>query len=75
MLADFRLLRFKLLSEDSRTLWKDSTFEYGAPECRDPLSWQQGLIGRALDIWSLSCIVSELMVYMRDGLEGVQEFW
>ena len=74
VLADFGLSRLKPLDEDSRTVWKDSTFEYGAPECRDPLSWQQGLIGRAADIWSLSCIVSELMIYMQSGPEGVEEF-
>ena len=74
ILADFGLSRLKPVDEDSRTVWKAGTFEYGSPECRDPLTWEHGNIGRASDIWSLGCIVSELIVYMRNGSKGVQEF-
>ncbi|KAL9028794.1 MAG: hypothetical protein Q9196_002888 [Gyalolechia fulgens] len=74
ILADFGLSRLRPVEESSQTTWKDATFEYGAPECRDGITWAQGQIGRASDIWSLSCIISELMIYICDGSEGVEEF-
>ena len=74
ILADFGLSRLKPAEEDSKTTWKDATYEYGAPECRDPITLSQKKIGRASDIWSLSCIISELMVYMKRGSNGIEEF-
>ena len=74
ILADFGLSRLKPIEEGSQTTWKDATFEYGAPECRDQSTFIQNQIGRPSDIWSLSCIISELMVYMHNGSEGVQRF-
>ena len=74
ILADFGLSRLKPIEKGSQTIWKDATYEYGAPECRDPSTLVQGEICRASDIWSLSCVISELMVYMRNGSEGVQRF-
>ena len=74
ILADFGLSKLKPVEEGSQTIWKDTTYTYGAPECRDENTWVQGQIGRASDIWSLSCIISELMIYMRNGLKGVQRF-
>jgi len=74
ILADFGLMRLRASGEDSKTLWKDGTYEYGAPECRDPLTLQQGRVGRASDIWSLGCVVSELVVYLKRGHNGVSKF-
>jgi serine/threonine protein kinase len=74
ILADFGLMRLKAREQDSKTFWKDGTFEYGAPECRNPETLQQGRVGRASDIWSLGCIVSELMVYLRRGHDGLLTF-
>ena len=74
ILADFGLSRLKPVEESSQTTWNDATFEYGAPECRDETTWTQGHIGRASDIWSLSCIISELMICICKGPKGVQEF-
>lgn len=74
LLADFGLSRLKPVEEGSQTIWKDATYEYGAPECRDRATFVQGQISRASDIWSLSCCISELMVYMNSGSEGVQRF-
>ena len=56
ILADFGFAKLKSKEQDSQTLWKDTTFEYGAPECRDPDSFAAGLVGRALDFWSLACV-------------------
>lgn len=74
ILADFGLSRLKPVEEGSQTTWKNATYEYGAPECEDVDSWKQEQIGRALDIWSLGCIISELMIYMRNGSRGIQNF-
>jgi serine/threonine protein kinase len=74
ILADFGLSRLKDEIDDSKTIWKDTTFEYGAPECRDPESYIPGNVGRALDIWSLGCIFMEILSYIQAGCEGVQSF-
>ena len=74
ILADFGLSKLKAVDEGSHTMWKDSTFEYGAPECRNENTWIQGRIGRAADIWSLGCIISEVVSYMYDSKEGVEDF-
>lgn len=74
ILADFGFSKLKQDFEDTKTRWKDTTFEYGSPECRSPGSWSSGLVGRALDIWSLGCITSEVLTYVLRGLEGISEF-
>ena len=74
ILADFGLSRLKPEDEPTQTNWKDSTYEYGAPECRDPHTFRPGIIGRALDIWSLGCVFSEVMVYIEAGSQGIQDF-
>lgn len=74
ILADFGLSRVKSEGEITQTRWKDSTYEYGAPECRDPNTFRPGMVGRALDIWSLACIFSEVMVYMEGGSKGIVSF-
>ena len=74
VLADFGLSRLKSVEEGSQTTFKDATYEYGAPECQDSRTWAQERIGRASDIWSFGCIVSELLIYMHKGLKGLQEF-
>jgi serine/threonine protein kinase len=74
VLADFGVSRVKTESEITQTSWKDSTYEYGAPECRDPNTFRPGMVGRALDIWSLACIFSEIMVYIEGGSKGIERF-
>ena len=74
ILADFGLSRLKPIDEGSQTIWKDATYEYSAPECRDRKTLVQGQIYRASDIWSLGCVLSELMVYMEHGSGGVQNY-
>lgn len=74
ILADFGTSRLKNEGEVSKTDWKHGTYDYGAPECRDPTSWVSRKVGRALDIWSLSCIFMETMVYIQSGVDGVTEF-
>ena len=74
ILADFGLSRLKSIEEGSKTTFKDATYEYGAPECRDELTWAQGWLGRSSDVWSFGCIVSEVLIYMRNGWAGLQDF-
>jgi serine/threonine protein kinase len=74
ILADFGLSRLKEIDEDTKTPWKDTTFEYGAPECRDPQSFVPGMVSRAIDIWSVGCVFSEIAAYMEKGSQGVSDF-
>ena len=74
ILADFGTSKMKELNEDSQTKWKNTTFEYGAPECRHPESLAAGLVGRALDIWSLACIFTEIVTYAEQGSQGIVHF-
>ncbi|KAI9892303.1 MAG: hypothetical protein M1814_001502 [Vezdaea aestivalis] len=74
MLADFGLSRLKPASDDSKSWWRNATYEYGAPDCRHPLTWEQRKIGRSSDIWSLGCIISELMIYICQGASAVLRF-
>ena len=74
ILADFGFARLKPLQDDSKTRWKDTTFEYGPPECRDPQSFEPRLVGRPLDIWSLGCVYSELLAYAEGGSSNVTAF-
>ena len=74
VLADFGLSRLKMESEGSQTKWKDTTYDYGAPECRNLETFSAGTVGRALDMWSLGCVLSEVGTYLKDGSDGVQSF-
>ena len=74
ILADFGTSKMKELDEDSQTPWKNTTFEYGAPECRDPESLAAGVVGRPLDIWSLACIFTEVVTYAEQGSQGLEDF-
>ena len=73
ILADFSVSRLKE-DKETQTLWKDATFEYGAPECRDPNTLAPNMVGRALDIWSLGCVLSEVVTYMQKGPQGISKF-
>lgn len=74
ILADFGSSKLKKVDESTKTRWKDTTYEYGAPECRDPVSWVPRKVGRALDIWSIGCIILEVNVHMEKGSEGIRKF-
>ena len=74
ILADFGTSKMKAVDDTSQTSWKNTTFEYGAPECRDPESLAVGTVRRSLDIWSLACIFSEVVTYAESGSQGVVDF-
>jgi serine/threonine protein kinase len=74
LLADFGLTNFKQATESSKTQFKIGSGHYLAPECEDYENFEKGVIGRSSDIWSLGCIISEVLTYMKKGAEGVEEF-
>jgi len=75
LLADFGLSNLKEITEGSNTPWKKGDNRYLAPECEDAeRGFQPGKVGRKSDIWSLGCILAELVTYMMEGREGVSNF-
>jgi serine/threonine protein kinase len=78
LLADFGLSRFKTATEDSDTSYKHVGGDYVAPECEGFEASgninTKTIIGRPSDVWSLGCIMAEVLVYMKMGPEGVARF-
>ena len=78
LLADIGLSRFKELTEGSATSSKSAVGFYVAPECEDFSALDETnrtqIIGRSSDIWSLGCMMMEILVYMKLGVEGVKKF-
>ncbi|KIW21533.1 hypothetical protein PV08_02113 [Exophiala spinifera] len=74
ILADFGTAKLKDALEETSTSWKNTTYEYGGPECRDPKTWLHGRVSRANDVWSFSCVSAEVAVYMVRGKDGVLQF-
>lgn len=75
LLADFGLSRFKEPSDTSETPRRVVHPVYTAPECC-AVEGDAGnpLVHRSSDIWSLGCIITEVVTYMRDGAEGITAF-
>ena len=76
LLADFGLSTFRNAEEDSLTMFREVRGSYVAPECqtiRDGRLETQN-IGRASDIWSFGCILSEVLTHMVLGPDGVKRF-
>lgn len=74
MLADFGLSRFKDAGQESKTMFKQGTDSYLAPECENLDTFEKSKIGRSSDIWSFGCILAEIMIYMESGPQGVELF-
>lgn len=75
VLADFGLSRFKDASEWSATPARTVHRYYTPPECWRPDNrLEKPIIHRSSDIWSLGCIIAEVVTYMLGGVEGVAEF-
>ena len=72
-LADFGLSRLTPISQGSKTYFKDCLGDYFAPECLDH-EWSQQRIGRASDIWSFGCVISEVVSFIMSGFQGVADF-
>ncbi|KAL8689015.1 MAG: hypothetical protein Q9218_005213 [Villophora microphyllina] len=75
LLADFGLTTLKEVTEGSKTVWKAGDSRYLAPECEDvDNGFQPGQIGRKSDIWSIGCVLLELLTYIMRGSDRVKAF-
>ena len=75
LLADFGLSTFKDANKASDTSFKQVRGDYVAPECENfqDLS-ERKVIGRPSDVWSLGCIMLEVITYSMTGPKGVTDF-
>jgi serine/threonine protein kinase len=71
VLSDFGLSKLRQESDGSRSLFKQGEGCYIAPECEpSDQDFKRGQIGRASDIWSLGCVLSEILAYLSAGPGG-----
>ena len=75
LLADFGLSTFKKPEQGSKSYFKQGQGFYFAPECEDyDNNFQKKPISRASDIWSLGCIIAEILAFIVRGADGVRKF-
>ncbi|KAK9423247.1 putative Protein kinase domain-containing protein [Seiridium unicorne] len=75
ILADFGLSSIKSMDESSRTPFKGRKGYCQAPECADLRPpYHEHETTRATDIFSLGCIITDLLIYLTRGSSGVKEF-
>ncbi|KAI1116755.1 kinase-like protein [Nemania sp. NC0429] len=75
ILADFGISTLKPLGANSETPFKNGSDDYLAPECEDwDNGFQAGNVHRSADVWSLGCILAEVVTYMAWGPQGVERF-
>lgn len=76
LLADFGLSTFKCRQESSLTNYKTVRGSYVAPEGQRVRGGglKDGQISRPGDIWSLGCILLEVVTYMINGHVGLSDF-
>ncbi|KAF3150424.1 hypothetical protein TWF594_009068 [Orbilia oligospora] len=65
--------RLKFPGQGSQTLWPSTIGDYIAPECMDE-DYEEQVVGRSIDIWSLGCLLAEVVTYMKFGSSGVTRF-
>ena len=74
LLSDFGLSRMH--PENSKSLFKKGMGDCIAPEC-EPIqdgNFGTGMVGRASDIWSFGCVLSETITYKLFKGMGVRDF-
>jgi len=75
LLADFGLSTFKDSAKGSDTSFKQVRGDYIAPECEDFQNLStRNVISRSSDVWSLGCIMLEVLTWMAFGPRGVEKF-
>lgn len=71
VLSDFGLSRLRPVEKGSRSYFKKGEGSYLAPECEpSDNDYEPGKIGRASDVWSLGCVLAEVLAYMSGGTNG-----
>ncbi|PVI08329.1 hypothetical protein DM02DRAFT_665702 [Periconia macrospinosa] len=75
ILSDFGLSRLKAFHQGSKSTFKGGIMDYYAPECQDwARSFKTGDIGRPSDIWSLGCVMAEILTTVVLGPERLTQF-
>jgi len=75
MLSDFGLSRLEDAALSSKTPHRAGEGYYMAPECElADKDFVSGVVSRPSDIWSLGCIIAEMITYMTLGPQGVKDF-
>lgn len=75
VLADFGLSKLKAATESSKSMYEGGAGDYLAPECQDgDENFENHTISRPSDVWSFGCIIAEIITYMQQGSNGIQEF-
>lgn len=75
VLSDFGLSRLKYEVEGSKSLFNGGARDYYAPECQNwGGDWTHHKIGRPSDIWSMGCILAEIVTFFQLGAQGVKDF-
>ncbi|KUJ11657.1 kinase-like protein [Mollisia scopiformis] len=79
VLSDFGLSRLRPEEESSRSLFPRGEGSYIAPECEpSDKDFKPARVGRASDIWSFGCVLSEVLAYLSaapgDGPDAVVKF-
>ena len=64
LIADFGLSKLKADDQDSKSLLKGGHDDYLGPESFNPSNYKNGLVGRALDVWSFGCILAEMVTFI-----------
>ncbi|KAL9618579.1 MAG: hypothetical protein Q9160_006690 [Pyrenula sp. 1 TL-2023] len=74
VLSDFGLSKLKG-GEDSKTPFKRGQGYYLAPECENfDQDFSKGIVSRASDVWSLGCIMLEVVIFMVEGADALVQF-
>ncbi len=79
LLSDFGLSQLRMAKDGSQTTFKAGEGYYMAPECEAITDgFKRGRIGRASDVWSLGCVLAEILAYLSvepaKGPTAVQSF-
>ena len=75
ILADFGLSSIRAMGEHSTTPFKGRVDYYQAPECADLRPpYEEHKVTRAADIFSLGCIIIDMIVYYMKGRAGLEAF-
>lgn len=64
LISDFGLSRLKADDQDSKSILKGGHDVYLGPESFNAVDWKNGAVGRALDVWSLGCILAEIATFI-----------
>lgn len=64
LISDFGLSRLKANDQDSKSALRGGHDDYLAPESFNAINWTNGIVGRALDIWSFGCMLAEIATFI-----------